>query len=78
MGNWFLNSNIGEGGKYIEPTNKNGSRYANLLKKVKKEGKKRVDLFNYHIEFEKKEECASKQYGFESKVLKMLLSRMLQ
>ena len=69
VGNWFI-TNIAPSGQYREPQDKPyGGRYANLYK-VDSAPKK---IFNYHLEVDK----WSKE-NKEFKLLRMLLSRMLQ
>ncbi len=72
VGTWFT-SKIALNGEYRPPQKKDyGGLYANLYLKAKIK-------FNYHIELkEEGEKCEIKQASPKSKLLRMLLSRILQ
>ncbi len=79
VGTWFLN-HIAPNGQYQPPVNKPNypGFYANLKKQdMYGEGNK-YELFNYHIEVKPGEKSGCKQDSLESKLLRMLLSRILQ
>ena len=74
---WFL-KDIAPNGQYIAPMYKQNypGFYANLLNKYYRGN--RYEIFNYHIEVKPGKKSESKQDSLESKLLRMLLSRILQ
>ncbi len=72
VGNWFISDIAPSGGEYRKPQDKSyGGHFANLYYKSNAPVKK----FNYHLELEKSKENKEKS---NFKLLRMLLSRMLQ
>ena len=79
VGTWFVKNIAKVYGVYQTPVDKNyGGCYANLKDQDFYGGGKKYELFNYHIEVKPGEKSGCKQDSLESKLLRMLLSRILQ